>query len=132
MLIQYTQACTYADDDRLDLQVTTTGDTVTVVAGSFRLAGVDYELVEAQTYQVTLDYPEYHTTITGYLVRAKVDGEIGLLVDEVPAIVGHPPYDFSDPESPYECLLQLYVLQVPAQTTDFTELPCLVYRQVAA
>jgi len=97
----------------VQLEVEVVGLTIVVKAGSFRVSGKDYELVDDETF--TASFEAVSKTLFGYLVKEKSTGEARLLVDEFT-------HDgqgvrFSDPD--YEVLWELFLCNiVPADTAS--------------
>jgi hypothetical protein len=101
----------------LALAVEVAAMAITVKAGSFRIAGVDYELVEDQEFSATADEDE-DTSLLAHLVVDKSDDSVVLLVDE--RVGDEEVYDFPH-DDPYRLLELVYWAKIPPGTTDLAD-----------
>jgi hypothetical protein len=92
------------------LDLSQNGLQLTVDAGSFRVGGVDYELMEAAECDLTPD-ADYGMDVWGHLVKNAETGEISVLVDEVLRDGEDAPYTFG---ATYHNLHVLFVCEVEA------------------
>ena len=114
-------------DHALDLDVQVSGMTITAKSGSFRICGVDYELVEDQEFDATAD-DDVDTTVEGYLVVDSADDSVVLLVEERTAPEEF--YEFT-PDGPYRPLERLFSMNIPPGTTDLADVEIQIQNIVA-
>jgi len=112
----------------MELVVEVSGLDITVRKGTFKIAGVDYELDSDVTHPVTLDADD-PTSVMGYLVLDP-SGDVALFIDELVHDGADQMYQFSR-RGPYVLLAQLFNMQkIPPATTDLAGLDMVVQRSV--
>jgi len=111
----------------VDMTVEQTGLDVTVKAGSFKVGGQDYTLVEDSVY--TAQNVAERVYVNAYLVWDTVQEEVSVMVEEMPD---------SDPEayewngSPYENLHCVYNIVIPASTSSLDAIDIDVHKTIPA
>lgn len=100
---------------------------LTVRAGGFRVVGIDHVLAADQSYGYT-QRPEV-TWLIGYLVRAKADGSISLLVDEFAEDGADVMYAFG-PDSSYDLLHNLFVAKLPGNVPNLDAVTVEIVRMI--
>ena len=102
----------------LDLAVNISGDTITIPAGPFRAAGVDYALSDDEMY--TAVSRPHETEVIGYIVLDTQNGnEPRLFVDEIQNDGVDAPYDFGR-SGDFILLFYLFQFILPADSTDLS------------
>jgi hypothetical protein len=106
----------------VDLPVSVGGAKVSVVPGSFKIEGTDFQLTETEEYALTTRTED--VGVTGYLVQDLVANEVRLVVTE--AVAGLPPTSID--RAKYRLLALLFKVQIPANATSLD--PALLNRWV--
>jgi hypothetical protein len=104
----------------VELEVLQEEMSITVKAGSFRVRGVDYDLIEDQVFTAT-ERPE-RTDAVAFLVKQKSDDSIIVVVDELvfDEDSGWPDhYDWEN--SPYEKLKRIWNSNFPSNMTSLDD-----------
>ena len=99
---------------------------IRVSSGSFKIAGVEYTLASDDVVTVTVD-PTYETEVRGFLVKNVSTGNPEILVDEYVLDGVDVPYSVTKDQD-YELFAKLYIIRVPAGTTDLSGLDLRVKR----
>lgn len=110
----------------LDLTVEVSGMDITVKAGAFKAAGGEHELLEDVVFIATNRVE--NAWLDGYLVKAKDDGEIGLLIDErlSDGVTSDDAYQWEG--GPYEQIIRVFEIHVPGGSSSLETLELQVNR----
>lgn len=104
-------------DMDIALQVSVSGDAITVSSGTFSIAGRTYHLEEDVRTVVSADATDSKKVI-GWLVTPKGDstGSADLVVDEILSDGVDEPYDFDHPASAYVAIFKLFQVSIERDT----------------